>query len=91
MQVNIKLLKSILFFVALIPLARLLWLASGDGLGANPIEFITRSTGTWALVFLCITLAMTPMRMITRLTDWIKFRRMLGLLDRKSTRLNSSH
>ena len=79
MQVNIKLLKSILFFVALIPLARLLWLANGDGLGANPIEFITRSTGTWALVFLCITLAMTPMRMITRSTDWIKFRRMLGL------------
>jgi sulfoxide reductase heme-binding subunit YedZ len=48
-------------------------------LGANPIEFITRSTGTWALVFLCITLAMTPLRLITGLTAWIKLRRMLGL------------
>ena len=79
MQVNIKLLKSILFFVALIPLGRLLWLASDDGLGANPIEFITRSTGTWALVFLCIALAMTPMRMLTGSASWIKLRRMLGL------------
>jgi sulfoxide reductase heme-binding subunit YedZ len=50
-----------------------------DGLGANPIELITRSTGTWALVFLCLTLAMTPMRMMTGSASWIKFRRMLGL------------
>ena len=71
--------KSILFVIALLPLARLLWLASNDGLGANPIEFITRSTGTWALVFLCVTLAMTPARMITGSTSWIKFRRMFGL------------
>ena len=78
MQVNSKLLKSILFFVALIPLGRLLWLASDDGLGANPIEFITRSTGTWALVFLCIALAMTPMRMLTGSASWIKFRRCWG-------------
>lgn len=79
MQANIKLSKTILFFIALMPLARLLWLANDDGLGANPIEFITRSTGTWALVFLCITLAMTPMRMITGSASWIKYRRMLGL------------
>ncbi|QKM65643.1 sulfoxide reductase heme-binding subunit YedZ [Polynucleobacter tropicus] len=76
---NIKLSKSILFVISLIPLVRLLWLASSDGLGANPIEFITRSTGTWTLVFLCITLAMTPMRMITGSADWIKLRRMFGL------------
>ena len=79
MQANIHFFKSVLFLIALIPLGRLLWLASGDGLGANPIEFITRSTGTWALVFLCITLAMTPMRMITGSAYWIKFRRMFGL------------
>jgi sulfoxide reductase heme-binding subunit YedZ len=48
-------------------------------LGANPIEFITRSTGTWALVFLCVTLAMTPLRLITGWPVWIKLRRMLGL------------
>jgi sulfoxide reductase heme-binding subunit YedZ len=72
-------LKSILFIIAITPLARLLWLANADGLGANPIEFITRSTGTWALVFLCLTLSMTPMRMITGSIKWIKYRRMLGL------------
>lgn len=72
-------LKSTIFFASLIPLARLIWLGSYEGLGANPIEFITRSTGTWALIFLCITLAMTPLRLITGLTVWIKLRRMLGL------------
>ena len=74
-----KLLKPIIFLICLVPLARLIWLGVNDGLGANPIEFITRSTGTWALVFLCITLTMTPMRLITGLTVWIKLRRMMGL------------
>ena len=72
-------LKAATFLLCLIPLERLIWLGSSDGLGANPIEFITRSTGTWALVLLCITLAMTPLRLITGLTVWIKLRRMLGL------------
>lgn len=72
-------LKSTVFLFSLAPLVRLFWLADTDGLGANPIEFITRSTGTWALVFLCLTLAMTPLRLITGLTAWIKLRRMLGL------------
>ena len=71
--------KPILFLICLAPLARLVWLGMDEGLGANPIEFITRSTGTWALVFLCITLAMTPLRLITGSTVWIKLRRMLGL------------
>ena len=43
------------FLAALGPLVRLVWLgAEGDGLGANPVEFVTRSTGTWAQVFLCL-------------------------------------
>ena len=71
--------KPIVFLVSLLPLVRLIWLGMDEGLGANPIEFITRSTGTWALVFLCITLAMTPLRLITGSTVWIKLRRMLGL------------
>ena len=71
--------KIILFAASLIPLGRLIWLGASDALGANPIEFITRSTGTWALVFLCLTLAMTPLRLITGMTVWIQFRRMLGL------------
>jgi sulfoxide reductase heme-binding subunit YedZ len=74
-----KFIKTTVFLLSLAPLARLIWLSVHEGLGANPIEFITRSTGTWALVFLCITLAMTPLRLITGLTNWIKLRRMLGL------------
>jgi len=74
-----KSLKSILFLISLIPLGHLVWLGYSDDLGANPIELITRSTGTWALVFLCITLAMTPLRLITGSAVWIKMRRMFGL------------
>jgi methionine sulfoxide reductase heme-binding subunit len=75
-------LKAAIFVAALLPLARLVFAgATGafGGLGANPIEFVTRSTGTWTLVFLCITLAVTPLR---RLSGWhwlLRLRRMLGL------------
>ena len=72
-------LKAGLFVAALLPFARLVLFAFIDRLGANPIEFITRNTGDWTLYFLCITLAVTPLR---RLSNWnwlIKLRRMLGL------------
>ena len=72
-------LKPSFFILSLLPLARLVWLGTHDGLGANPVEWITRSTGTWALVFLCITLAMTPLRLMTGSTIWVKMRRMFGL------------
>jgi methionine sulfoxide reductase heme-binding subunit len=71
--------KTALHFAALIPVARLAYLGIHQALGANPIEFITHSTGTWTLVMLLITLSVTPMR---RLTGWHilgRFRRMLGL------------
>ena len=73
--------KVLIFLLAFLPLDRLVWLGLSDGLGANPIEFITRSTGTWALVFLCLTLAMTPLRLMTNSTAWIRYRRMLGLFS----------
>lgn len=73
--------KALIFLLALLPLERLIWLGFTDGLGANPMEFITRSTGTWTLVFLCLTLAMTPLRLISNLTIWIRYRRMLGLFS----------
>ena len=76
-----KYLKSILFFISLLPLGRLVWLGFHDDLGANPIEFVTRSTGTWALMFLCITLAMTPMRLLTGWVTWVQWRRMFGLFS----------
>jgi sulfoxide reductase heme-binding subunit YedZ len=67
------------FVVSLLPLGRLLWLGANDDLSANPLEFVTRSTGTWALVFLCLSLAMTPLKRLSGLTQWIRLRRMLGL------------
>ncbi len=71
--------KPIVFLAALIPLGRLVWLGLHAGLGANPIEFITHSTGDWTLIFLLITLAVTPLRKITRQYWLISYRRMLGL------------
>lgn len=71
--------KAVLFLVCLIPLARLAWLGYSDGLGANPIEFITRSTGTWTLVLLLATLSITPLRRLTGYNALIRLRRMLGL------------
>jgi sulfoxide reductase heme-binding subunit YedZ len=76
---QIKWLKAAVFALCLIPLAHLIWLAVRHGLGANPIEYITRSTGFWTLTFLLITLAVTPLR---RLSGWnwlLRLRRMLGL------------
>jgi methionine sulfoxide reductase heme-binding subunit len=67
------------FIAAWYPLARIVLLGVTDRLGANPIEFITRSTGLWTLVFLCITLAVTPLRRLTGVTTLARFRRMLGL------------
>lgn len=71
--------KPLLFLACLTPLARLLWLTVMGGLGANPIEFITRSTGTWTLVGLLVTLGVTPLRRLTGWNGLIRFRRMLGL------------
>jgi sulfoxide reductase heme-binding subunit YedZ len=71
--------KPVLFLAALGPLARLVWLGFHGGLGANPIEFITHSTGDWTLVFLLVTLSVTPLRKLTRQYWLISYRRMLGL------------
>ncbi len=71
--------KVAVFLGGLYPLARIVLLGFTGGLGANPIEFITRSTGLWTLVFLCITLAVTPVRRLTGLNALLRFRRMLGL------------
>lgn len=71
--------RAAVFAAALLPLLRLVALGYADALGANPVEFVTRSTGTWTLVMLCITLSVTPLR---RLLGWpwlVRLRRMLGL------------
>ncbi|HYD78215.1 MAG TPA: protein-methionine-sulfoxide reductase heme-binding subunit MsrQ [Paucimonas sp.] len=74
-----KAIKTLLFIAALMPFARLVVFAVSGDLGANPIEFITRNTGDWTLYFLCITLAVTPLRRFTGWNWLIKLRRMLGL------------
>ena len=70
--------KPAIFVFALIPLARLVWLGFHSQLGANPIEFITHSTGDWTLIFLLVTLAIA-LRRLTRQYWLISYRRMLGL------------
>ncbi|MDO8654508.1 MAG: protein-methionine-sulfoxide reductase heme-binding subunit MsrQ [Undibacterium sp.] len=72
-------LKIVLFVLALLPFIRLVAFVFLDRLGANPVEFITRNTGDWTLYFLCITLAMTPLRKLLQWHWLIRFRRMLGL------------
>lgn len=71
--------KLLVFVNALVPLALLLWDVYRDRVGANPVEFMTRTTGMLTLVFLMITLALTPVRKVTGANSVVKFRRMLGL------------
>jgi sulfoxide reductase heme-binding subunit YedZ len=71
--------KFLLFINALVPLALMLWDVYRNSVGANPLEFVTRTTGMLTLVFLVLTLAVTPVRKIIRLNWLVKFRRMLGL------------
>jgi sulfoxide reductase heme-binding subunit YedZ len=74
-----KLAKALLFLACLVPLGALVWRATHDGLGANPIEFITHATGDWTLRFLVLTLTVTPARKLLGVPPLIRFRRMLGL------------
>ncbi|MBI3523392.1 MAG: sulfoxide reductase heme-binding subunit YedZ [Betaproteobacteria bacterium] len=76
---QLSVLKVITFALCLAPLARLVWGALDDTLGANPIEFITRSLGTWALNFLLITLTVSPLRKLSGWNWLLRLRRMLGL------------
>ncbi len=71
--------RVILFLLCLIPLIRLLWLGFNDDLSANPVEFVERSTGYWALFMLLCTLSLSPLRLLTGRTWQLQYRRMLGL------------
>jgi sulfoxide reductase heme-binding subunit YedZ len=74
-----KYFKPIVFLAALVPAGRLAWKAYHSALGANPIQVITWSTGTWTLAFLMLTLSITPLRKLTKQYWLIQYRRMLGL------------
>jgi sulfoxide reductase heme-binding subunit YedZ len=71
--------KALVFLLCLAPLTWLLWKGYRQELGANPIEFITHSTGLWTLRFLMLTLAITPARRLLKTPGLIRYRRMLGL------------
>ena len=72
-------LKTGVWILGLLPISWIGWRLSQDGLGANPIEALLHLTGRWALVFLLITLAVTPIRRVSRWNRIVKIRRPLGL------------
>ncbi len=71
--------KSLAHAIALVPSAGMAWAAMQDGLGADPVAALTHRTGAWALRFLLLSLAMTPLRLALGQPWPIRFRRMLGL------------
>jgi sulfoxide reductase heme-binding subunit YedZ len=72
-------LKPLVFLACLLPLGQLIYYAWTDDLTANPIEFVTRFTGSWALIILLASLSVTPLRKVLGWNNLIKCRRMLGL------------
>lgn len=72
-------LRAALFAASLLPLARLFYLGFSGGLGANPVEFVIRSLGTWTLIALVVTLSVTPLRLATGWVWLLRLRRMFGL------------
>jgi len=76
---SLRWIKVLVFLACLLPVARLGWKGYTHHLGANPIEVITHSTGDWILIFLLVTLAITPLRKLSGQLWMIRFRRMFGL------------
>jgi len=76
---DIKFNKIVIFLNSLVPLALLSWDAWFGKIGANPIEFFLRTTGVLTIVFLFVTLSITPLRKYYGWNQLVKFRRMLGL------------
>jgi len=75
----IKYFKSFVFIVCLWPLGTIILDIYYNDLGAEPVKKIMDHFGEWTLIFICLTLTMSPLKRITNLGFWIKFRRMLGL------------
>lgn len=70
----------VLLAIGLLPLLSLVWRTLTDQLGANPAETLIRATGDWTLRGLCLTLAITPLRVQLGWPELLRFRRLLGLL-----------
>ena len=78
-QINQRYLRVIIFTLSLVPIFYVIYQILTDQLGPEPIKDITHHTGKWTLYFIVITLAMTPLKKITKLNIWISYRRMFGL------------
>jgi sulfoxide reductase heme-binding subunit YedZ len=78
-QINQKYLKLIIFTLCLVPLFYIIYQIITNQLGPEPIKDITHYTGKSTLYFIVITIAMTPLKIITKLNIWINYRRMFGL------------
>ena len=79
MKFNQKYIKYLIFIASLWPILSIGIDIFENNLGANPVEFVERHFGKWTLIFLCLTLSMTPLRKLTKINQWILYRRMLGL------------
>lgn len=77
----IPIIKWLVFIALLIPAARLINLGFHEALGSNPIETIERSTGFWALFILLLCLSLTPIKLITKASWPIQFKRLIGLMS----------
>jgi len=78
-QINQVYLKVVIFTLSLVPIFYIIYQILTNQLGPEPIKDITHHTGKWTLYFIVITLAMTPLKKITKLNIWINYRRMFGL------------
>lgn len=79
MSRSIKFIKPAIFLLALTPLAYVLWRVIANNLGPDPAQELAIETGEWAIRFLLLALAMTPLRYLTGSTEFVRNRRMIGL------------
>ena len=75
----IKYFKPSIFILSIIPFLLITYKIFFNKLGPEPVKEITHFTGEWTLIFICLTLAMSPLKKLTNLNFWTKGRRMLGL------------
>ena len=71
--------KTLVFFLSLWPIYLISYQIIFNQLGPEPVDRVINHFGEWTLIFILLTLSMTPLKKITKLVEWIKFRRMLGL------------
>ena len=74
-----KYFKFSVFILSSLPFLLISYKIFFNKLGPEPVKEITHFTGEWTLIFICLTLSMSPLKKFTNSSVWINFRRMLGL------------